>query len=298
MYIPPIIVREDIDENIKLFVMFLYHKNPQQKQRILDRYPELAEIVKNNEQNAKPKIIDFVQTYFQTHGNIINPIVAGIKKDLRENGLHALEMLATIMEYQWSETHGGFTFVPSLLPFSPWDEETSTIYLSLIPYINGESGRVENEKTLSLNATQLLVHEVSHFILWDIVTHLDITYLQEFAGTVKHLAQEIIAPVVMNQGELRSLLNLHDYWGNQYLKPIRLHRDGVDVNIIDFFSTEYVTMRTEEKTFEQYILRVFEILTSIQSQLQKRMDIWNENGKKMFENKDLFAEYIKPIDVR
>lgn len=298
MYIPPIIVREDIDENVKLFVVFLYHKNPQQKQRIINRYPELAEIVTQNEEQARSRIADFLRTYFQTHSEIINPIIAGIRDNLQKSGHSALEMLATIMEYRWPETHKGFTFVPCLLPFSPWDEETGTIYLSLIPYINGEAGRVENKKTLSLNATQLLVHEVSHFMLWDIVAHLDITYSPEFVSTVKHLAQEIIAPVIMNQTELRSLLNLHDYWGNQYLKPITLRTNRGNVNIIDFFSTEYATMRAEGKTFEQYILRVFEILTSLQFQLQKRMKMWNENGKKIFEKEDLFEEYIEPIDVK
>lgn len=297
MYIPPIIVREDINENAKLFALYLYYKSPQQKQRIINLYPKLAEIVLQSEEQAKPLIVDLVQIYFKEHSNIIDPIITGISKDLREKGPQALEMLASIMGYQWPETHRGFTFVPSLLPFSPWDEETNTVYLSLFPYMHGNMNQKEKEKTLFLNGTQLLVHEVSHFILWDIVSHLDLTFLQEGSDTMKHFAQEIIAPVVMNQSGLQSWLGLNDYWGNHYLNPIILRTNNGDVHLVTFFFDEYAAFCAEGKTFEQYILRVFEILTPLQFELQKRMNIWNENGKRIFEENSLWEEYVKPINL-
>lgn len=297
MHIPPIAVRENADENINLFILYLYHKNQQQKQRIINLYPELVDIVIKDEEQAKPLIVDFVQTYFQKHKDVIDPIVAGIKGDLQVNGHHALEMLASIMEHEWTEAHHGFTFVPSLLPFSPWDEETNTVYLSLVPYISGDIDKAREEKTTFLDPLQLLVHEVSHLILWDIVSHLNITLSKEYSSTIKHLAQEIIAPVVMNQPGLQSWLGLNDYWGNHYLNPIALHTDKGDIHLVTFFFTEYTNLRAEGKTFEQYILRVFEILTSLQIELQKRMDIWDKNGKRIFEEKSLWEEYVKPIDL-
>lgn len=295
MYIPPILVREDVDENAKLLIFYLYHRNPQQRQRIIDQYPELAEIAARNEEQARLAITDFTRVYFQTHHDTIGPAIVSIKKNLQEDGPHALEMLGSIMEYQWPETHKGFTFIPSLLPFSPWDNETNTVYLSLLSFIKGNAGHVENGKTLSLNATQLLVHEVSHFILWKIVSRLGLKFSEEYGDAVKHLAQEIIAPVVMNQSEIKESLGLHDYWGNPYLKPIVIRMNAEDMNIVDFFSKEYAQLRAEGRTFEQYVLRVFEILTALQSEMKERMDMWNENGARIFD-RDLFAVYTKPIE--
>lgn len=106
------------------------------------------------------------------------------------------------------------------MPFSPWNKDTNTIYISILPYLHGDAGRIENNKTISLNTLQILVHEISHFIFLDIIAHSHIALPHVNHQTIIYFAQEILAPVVMNQPKLQLILNLHGYWGNLLLKPI------------------------------------------------------------------------------
>ena len=287
--VPEISFCYDIEQSTQKFVDFFYDK-PCFKQGILRDHPDLKEVSLISREEGEPYIRGYASQYLYENDNKIHNFISAVKQDFEINGIKALVLLSDIMEHDFHDGFNSFTVIPNITGFTPFSIARKTIYLSTSAFVNVQ--KAYEKKRLA--TTAIIVHEICHFIFRKQLSTLPIS---KESDDIVHLVQEVLAPVTMNQPELKDILSLRDYWGNSYLKPIIFHTKKGDINMVDFTSALYSEMHTEGKSFVQFIVRLFEIFTSVHLELCQRMNYWHNYGTEIFKDAVLSEKYSKPIDL-
>ena len=295
MNIPKIVFNMDFENEVSIFCKMLGDKEMPYRMLILSVMPKLRVSLEENAQNGGDEnvvIRDFLTTFYKEREEIITHAFNESKEKAEREGENILNVLAKLMDYEWSPNHSDYTFTPTVLPMSPFDTDKNIIYFSLSQYLKKPPQPINKNKDI----LALIAHEISHLILREILEEKKI--LQGLNPAILHLLQEIFAPILMNRSELKPILGINDYYGNPYLKPIILNVTEKEIDIVDYFSEKYNKMRdVEHKTFSEILDAVLSEMEAIKPELIKRMELWDKNASAIFSNEELKAEYSTPIKI-
>ena len=144
----------------------------------------------------------------------------------------------------------------------------------------------------------LLAHEISHFMLRDILEQDEETKSDNYGWTTKHFLQEILAPILMNQKPLKKILGVEDYLGNPYLKHLNVEKNSITENIVNYYTRMYESMKYDnKKLFTEIVTTMADELESISTTLDEKFKMWNTYGQDIFSN-DLLQKYKIPILIK
>lgn len=291
MFIPPVVVKLDIERDVQEFLKFLYRSSPEKQKLILRTYPDLDAAVQLGGDAGQKVVADFVRDQYCANQDQIEVLVADMEKQVRANGARVLKSLGEVMEYSWTDDDGGYTVIPTLLPFSPFQQPV--FFFSLTRFLHVKAQSVATDYGLMA----VLAHEISHFIFFDILGQMPEKIHTKCDKTVRHFAQEILAPVVMNDPRLNGILHLTNYGGNPFLKHVTVRRGAKEQNIVAFFQAEYERKRTNSVSFKEFVSYLIETLYVIHSELQERLSLRDTYGSSLLSDIKLNAQYCNPIEV-
>ena len=131
-FIPKIIVKNfNIENEVKLFVRFLNHPYyPQHRNLILNAFKELRNLLTDDKKNDKKILTKFINEFYEENKKNIKPIFKKSNTIIDTKGRLALNTLAKIMNYKWEDKSIKYFAVPTILPFSPF--ENNVFYFSIL----------------------------------------------------------------------------------------------------------------------------------------------------------------------
>ncbi len=292
MSIPPVIVKQDIERDVQEFIKFLYRQSPEKQKLVLRTYPDLADAIRQGEETGRELVADFVREQYRVHREQIAILVADMEKQIKTDGIQVLEVLGEVMGYSWPDGDNGYTVIPTLLPFSPFQQPV--FFFSLVRFLRANTQSVASDYGL----TAVLAHEVSHFIFFDMLNQMPEEIRTKCDKTIKHFAKEILAPIIMNDSRLNDILHLADYGGNPFLKHITVRRGTKEENIVAFFRAEYEHQHSNDMPFATFISYLIETLFAIRSEIENRHTSWNTHGTALLSDTKLKSQYCEPIEIK
>lgn len=289
MFTPSVRVQMDITRDVQEFIKFLYRQSPDKQKLIVRAYPDLTSAIKLGEGAGKASVDGFIREQYRVRHEQIGTLVADMEKHVQTEGTKVLEALGSVMEYVWPENHTGYTIIPTLLPFSPFQEPT--FFFSLERFLRTNAHSVAS----GYGITAVLAHEVSHFVFFDLLNQMPEETQTACDPVIKYFAKEILAPIVMNDPRLSNILHLVDYSGNPLLKHISLQRGTDKESIVAFFDAEYKHGQATGFPFLSFVRHLIQTLSSVHSELQQRLTLWSTYGSALLKDSTLKARYCEPI---
>lgn len=291
MFIPTVIVKQDIETDAKEFIKFLYRWSQEKRELIVRTYPDLIGVVSQGEEAGQEYVSDFVRKQYRINQDQIEILVADMKTIIQREGHRVLETLGSVMEYSWPNDNINYIIIPTLLPFSPLQK--NIFFFSLERFLRTKAISVAG----NYGMTAVLAHEVSHFIFLDLLNSMPDTVKTKCDKTIIYFAKEILAPIVMNETRMNDVLSLSDYGGNPLLKHITIKHKGREENIVTFFQAEYTQKYLNEGTFKDFVLFLLETLLNIHQKIHERHVLWDANGSKILSDTELRKQYCEPIEI-
>ncbi len=287
------IIRDNLDEEVAIFSSFLYHPYfTQARQNIFNCFPELAAKIEGLKQTeSKNEIRRFLIDFYGKNKERIGEIISESEDLAKRKSEQALRELAKLMNYEWSEqiTYKAF---PTVLPFSPF-KDTSFNFSIL--------ARLRNQKSNRKNFLFVAIHEISHFIFFEIMSEIKKeNALSEIPRDTQHYFKEALTAVLLNQKPLHDILELVGYKGNPEIQGIRIKKkDGSILSFQDFISEQYECfMIKEKKVFKEFLLETTKILLPLQNELSEKWEMWKKYGYEIYKNEKLSQKYGEPIKIK
>ena len=288
MQIPSIKIKYNLNEEVRVFLTFLHHPQfPQNRNKIFKAFPELK-IALDKKNKIKEEIIikNFIKNFYKKHDYKIKKIINQSRELLKQNSEKALAQLGFLTDYQWSKDENYYAF-PTILPFSPYKK--NIFFFSIL-------GAIYNEE--QHNILFVSIHEISHFIVYKTLKKLyNKSIPLKKAGF--YFLKEILAPVIMNQKPLCSLLQIKDYVGNPFLRYIFVINKSKKIQITNFFQKIYEEAKYKKgMNFNQILKIMIQLILFIENEIIKKNEIWNRYGNNLVNNKIAFKKYCQPIKVK
>lgn len=285
--IPKIKIEYDLDKETGIFYNFLHSsKFPQQGKQIFRAFPALEEALsgKDKTEGEERSIIkDFIEKFRADHRSEIAEAMEINGSLLATKGERALGKLAELMNYEWSPDHKGYIAIPTILPFSPFGKDI--FYFSIF--------------NKDRNVVIVAIHEISHMLFFEMMDKIYGKSAEKVIGwTGAHFLKEILAPVLMNQGALKNILESQDSYGNPFLKHIYISANNEIAQITKFFQNIYEHCKNEKKLSFSEILKIMvKIISSIEEEIKIKNELWNQYGSKIAQNEEKFNLYKEPIKI-
>jgi hypothetical protein len=284
------IITPNAEKEIDLFNKFLNHPIfPQHRNMIFSAFPDLQNSLKNTPRDEEENIVrEFIFNFYKENDEKIQKIALEASVEANEKMLPALKELAVLMDYEWKDGHPGYTAIPTILPFSPFEKDL--FYFSILGELRGTKGK---------GVSFIGIHEISHFILFDTLASIyERNFEKELGTNLLYFLKEILAPVLMNQPTIAKILSVENYSGNQNFKEIYiLNENNEKVQISRYFQRFYEKARSENKKFTDIVKEMILLLRSIQNEIDLRQKMWNENGPKIFQDDPLLQKYSEGIKI-
>jgi len=286
---PKIAIKEDIKEEIELFINFLDHPDfPQHRNFILGAFPELKFLLSKSKKDEKIAVSNFVRNFHKEHKANIRKIILEDRSILKKKGRVVLQKLAEMMDYQWPKP---ITYIamPTTLPFSPFGN--NIFYFSILRRI-----REKRDSRVLYIAT----HEISHFIFFDLLKKIEKKNKFKLPKDALYYLKEALTTALINQAPLRDLLGIKEDVGNQEIHDIYINKSGEKPKIIRDFIQEFYIQKTkkERKSFESFLDELIKIFILIAPAISKKRLIWNRYGRTLIGKPRILARYRKPVPIK
>ncbi len=275
-----------LDEEVELFMNFLNSKGFYKRKLILKALPSLESKIKEQE-NEQEAVRLFLMGFWKKNRELIENIIEQDSELLSLKSSNALEKLSDYMDYRWfsDKTYIG---QPTLLPFSPYKNET--FYFSILGTITGN----EHHNILATS-----IHEISHFIFFDILENIKIKNNIKLNTASKHYLKEAITTILINEPGLKRVLNITEYNGNPELQNLFIKWPGYEkMLLVDILKKLYKKSKQQKTPFNEFILKTLKIIHKNEEEFKKKMELWNQYGKDVTINPELKNLYSKKIVIK
>lgn len=213
------------------------------------------------ELSRKKVIKKFITGFYKLYKTKINYIIKRLTLEVSNNNTAILQ-LGSIMNFKWSSNFCGYTIIPTILPFSPF--ENNTIFYSIL-------GNLLEPRSKNNNMTITIMHEVSHFILHDKMNHGAISKKLIKSGLLMYYLQEIVAIVLLNQKSVKNSLKLYRYFGNPDIENLYISYNNKNWKLTSFFI--YLYSGEKYNNFDNFIVLCVEILLVLLPILTKKYQL-------------------------
>jgi hypothetical protein len=287
-YIPGIIVKQDLAQEVDVFYKFLHHPRfPGNRNKILRIFPRLEQQLANNK-DEKATIKEFLEEFYDRHKETVTQIVQENTKLFADKSNQAIDELGKLMEYDWPENIT-YIAVPTILPFSPFDK--NTFFFSILAELNGK--KQEDKNALSVG-----VHEISHFIFFKQLKQLEIEKkIPQTSNELQDYLKEALAVVLLNERPLQQILGIKNYHGNPELQNLYISKDNETLAFNYWLSQLYQASKSQQRPFMTFLQDAIVSLVPMEQDLKAKRELWNQiaisEGEEL---KKLKGQYAKPIE--
>ncbi len=278
-----IILKISQETETKFFSRFLHSKLfPQHKYMIFSSFPELKEKIDSSKKKEKIIIREFLTKIREDNKDNIEKSIIFIKNEIEKKGEKSLQILANLMDYKWKLKSEDYILMPTLLPFCPFEDNTFlySIYRSL-------KGKVEYPDVLAVS-----MHEISHFIFFDILKDKKIELNQDLLYFVK----ELVAPVLVYQDDFDELFK-KGIIGNYNVLEIYFEQNNKIVKAFDYFLEMFIKNRQTKKDFSNFLSEMISISKKIEPEIKGKIAFYNKNGMNIMKDPELLKKFQEPIKI-
>ena len=286
--LPKISININKKKEIRLFSKFLNHPDfPQHRQLILQAFSndlkiELAENLKDE----KKVLIKFINQFYEKNKNTIDLAIQDCKKEMKSS-TKAIRALGKSMDYHWGN-NVNYVAIPTILPFSPFSD--NIFYFSILDRIKNVGKR---------NILTTAIHEISHFIFFDLLKEIENEKNFSLSLDVKYYAKETITTALFNEEPLKSALEIDNYLGNPDIRDIYISdKNKKPKTFIDYTRHQYIKNRNSGNKFKNFLNGFVTTINKASNQFSKKRFIWNQFGRELFKNKKALKEYRQPIKLK
>ena len=291
-FTPKIIVKNfNIENEVKLFVRFLNHPYyPQHRNLILNAFKELRNLLTDDKKNDKKILTKFINEFYEENKKNIKPIFKKSNTIIDTKGRLALNTLAKIMNYKWEDKSIKYFAVPTILPFSPF--ENNVFYFSILGEIKGMKNK---------NILMIAMHEISHFIFYDQLKKIEQQKGQQLPVDAKNYIKESLTAFLLNQKAINKILKFTElYKGNPEIWGIKIQKGNEKpVELFNFIEDLYKLICVKnKKSFQIFLNVLIDKAFIISKEFSKKKKIWNRYGKKIYDTPRFSNLYSKAIKIK
>ncbi len=284
-------LKKSPEEDIALIHRYFFEtKTDHFKKRILRFYKTLEDKLSTETEENHAQVIDsFFKDIYRNKAEEIETIVDQSEKIIDEESTQCLGELAKLMDYD-TEKEEIFIAIPTLLPFSPFNRPI--FYFSIV------SSLFKDGKNSILDTA---IHEISHFLLFDILDELEINLndTQENKDFL-HLFKEALTGMLLSEKEMSECLGMKEYFGNPEVHNLNIKlEDGKQLVFREYLRSILHQYRQQDLSFQQFIADTIEILRPKAEEFSKKKIFWNKNEQKILNrDEELSKEYGQPILIQ
>lgn len=269
--------RWNIKSETDLFLGFLNHKDfPQNRNKILAAHPDLKnKLGIYSEKKAVPLYLSELNDFYKKE---FNEVLKEAARDFKKTPF-LLKILGEMMDYKWP-TQKTYFASPTFLPFSPFRK--NDFFFSVLGTI-----RLGERKNFNLTA----VHEISHFILFDILQKLNIC----LPPAALHYLKEALTAALFNMPVMKKALKARRYEGNPEIRPIRMVDGSKTIILKDWIRREYIKNRRSKKSFDEFVILIGNNFIINKAVWEQKRKFWNRHGGNILIDKRLKLIYEKSV---
>lgn len=286
--IPIIRVKKwNLSQEIKLFTKFLNHPDfPTHRHFILQAFPGLREklLTQKNKEKTKKIIMVFLGEFHKKHKCEITYISHKSRIKIAKEAPQALRALGKAMEYSWRRKTI-YAATPTLLPFSPFG--TNQFYFSILGTIT---------KKGDFDVTRTAIHEISHFVFFDILRGIERHEQFMLPPDTLHLLKESLTAALFNEEPLKQILKTKNYPGNPEIRKlyIKLPRRR-PILLTNYIRKVYVISKRRKTLFSETLYTLVISAYHSRTAFAKKRMLWNRYGRQIFSKSPLRKRYQAPI---
>lgn len=286
--IPKIVVQQNQDEEIKLFLSFLHHPYYQRKRDdILRTFSDLQEKL-NTVNDEKQAVAEFVSKYYKEHEGQISAIIETTKQLFEQKSASALKTVAELMQYTW-QADITYYAIPTILPFSPF--HGNTFFFSILGELKG---KMQKDK----NVLSVAIHEISHFIFFDQIKKL--TANKEIPEPPKEtldFIKEAVTAFMLNEEPLKTILGIEGYTGNPELKELFVEaKDRKEPLVSHLQNLYHAKQQKGGDFFVDFVKETMMTFIPLNAEFIEKRRLWNKLGSSGKTDADKL-EYAEPIRI-
>jgi hypothetical protein len=218
----------------------------------------------DDDNRRKDVLRNCISVFRQSNSEKIEKIEDLAKKQIDVTGNIIIDELARIMDYKFEQNHKGYIIVPVVLPFSPFKD--NTFFYSINKLL----------KSTDLNSLDLLIvlaHEVSHFLLFDILKTRIANEEYSMSDNELYFLKEILVVVLMRDANLAIKLKTNKYEGNMLLRYLYIKEKNNVKLIADYFNDFYVEHVSKGYSFDIFLMEMIKKIKSISKELITKKEI-------------------------
>jgi hypothetical protein len=136
------------------------------------------------------------------------------------------------------------------------------------------------------------MHEISHFILFDILKGKNIILKPKMLYFIK----EIIAPIIVYQDDFSGIFK-KQIVGNTNVLEIFFSIDDKVIKAFDYFNLKYIENRNSGKDFRVFLDYMIKICSPIEKEIEAKHDFWNKYGNNIKNEQELMKTFREPITL-
>lgn len=250
-------------------------------------FPELTNLDKNpdnlSEDEIRSKIKGVILDFRQKHAENITKAENIIKTELPEinAGIEELE------NFMGETEHFKYSVMPSVYPVCPFDKKLNLFYYTIT---NAAKGKTDT--SIPSHLSSIALHEISHFIFFRQIDQIP----NKLSDRGIHHLKEVLTPVLLNHPDILKHRQDKYICGNEESIKYQVSLGGQIMSIFDYVNTEFLKNPTPEgyTTFLHWLINLFE---KIEPEVLKRDKLHMNNGRLVFTDPALNAEFMEPIQI-
>lgn len=253
---------------------------------ILQVFPDLKESIENSK-NEEEAVIEFIDRFYSKHNEEISSAIKESYEEMKESP-KVLQTLGEAMDYSWSENIT-YIAIPTILPFSPFNG--NTFYFSIL-------GRIMKKE--KKNVLMTAIHEISHFIFFEILEKIENAEQISLSADAKHYLKESLTAAIFNEEPLKSSLEIkEEYLGNPEIRDIYIKdKKSPEKLIVGYIRGKYIESKNDSIKFVDFLKDLTLSFNGSSEKFSEKRQIWNQYGKELFKNETALTDYRQPIEIK
>jgi hypothetical protein len=260
--------------------------NPYLANRIFAFYKDLSARLSTTDQAERPALVDayFRGIYEREHGRIAQ-IFEESQEIIRLHAQDALDTLVSLMDYEVKENEE-FIGIPSLLPFSPFQRPYFSFSISFTLYKN-----VPNDVLVA-------IHEISHFLFFDILDDLKISLNDDNPEwkEMLHIFKEALTGMLLTEPEIMLFLGGSAHRRNAEIEMLFVSDSSGVMPFLKYLRDTFHGYKNRGQPFQDFIQDILNKLMPHTWQFSEKRQIWKQHGHEIAAGSpDLCRSYKEPI---
>ena len=155
-----------------------------------------------------------------------------------------------------------------------------------------------NEKKPNKGILYIAIHEISHFIFFDLLKKIEKENKFKLPKDAMNYLKESLTAALLNQKPFLAIFGLKEDIGNPEIRELYIESYGETKTIRDFIQELYLQrVKKEKKSFKLFLEELIKIFISAAPILSEKRLIWNSYGRTLFEKSKILIRYRKAIKL-